>query len=297
MKLPDFSSFSIPKIIAIGVCGFIALLVALGSFYQVYEVERGVLLRNGRLVGVAGPGLGYKVPMIDDVVRVSIVTQTTTWEKMNSYSADQQPADLKVSVTYHPVKEKVDAIYARFGSVENAVKTMVGPHLNQQVKIVFGQFTAVKAVQDRGRLNRDVKEAVTTSLGFSDLFEIEGIQVENIDFSATYLKSIEERMLAEVEVQKLRQHAEREKVQADITVTKAKAEAEAKLANAKAESEAIRIRGDATAQAIKARSAALADNPLLIQLTLAEKWNGQGPTSVIPGTTVPMIGVGTSITK
>ena len=31
--------------------------------------------------------------------------------------------------------------------------------------------------------------------------------------------------------------------------------------------------------------------------TLAEKWNGQGPTSVIPGTTVPMIGVGTALGK
>jgi regulator of protease activity HflC (stomatin/prohibitin superfamily) len=152
-------------------------------------------------------------------------------------------------------------------------------------------------VQERAKLNRDVKESVITSLGFSDLFEIEGIQVENIDFSAIYLKSIEERMLAEVEVQKLRQHAEREKVQADITVTKANAEADARLANAKAESEAIRLRGDAQAQAIKARAGALADNPLLIQLTLAEKWNGQGPTSVIPGTTVPMIGVGTNLGK
>jgi regulator of protease activity HflC (stomatin/prohibitin superfamily) len=294
MKFPNFS-FSSPQLVGMGIAGFIGVAALLGSFYQVYETERGVILRNGRLVGVAAPGLGFKVPLIDNVVHIAVTTQTTTWEKMNSYSADQQPADLKVSVTYHPVKEKVDAIYARFGSVENAVKTMVGPHLNQQVKIVFGQFTAVKAVQERGKLNRDVKDAVTASLGFSDLFEIEGIQVENIDFSPTYLKSIEERMLAEVEVQKLRQNAEREKVQADITETKAKAEANAKLANANAESEAIRVRGNAQAEAIKARAAALADNPLLIQLTLAEKWNGQAPTSVIPGTTVPMIGLGTSL--
>jgi len=45
------------------------------------------------------------------------------------------------------------------------------------------------------------------------------VQIENLDFSSEYEKSIEQSMLAEVEVHRLRQNAEREKVQAEIVVT------------------------------------------------------------------------------
>jgi regulator of protease activity HflC (stomatin/prohibitin superfamily) len=120
---------------------------------------------------------------------------------------------------------------------------------------------------------------------------IESTQIENIDFSEAYEKSIEERMLAEVEVEKLKQNAEREKVQAEITVTKAKAAADAALAEAEAKAKATRLAGEAEAAAIKAKGEALGSNPALIQLTQAERWNGILPTTMIPSGTVPFIDV------
>ncbi len=58
---------------------------------------------------------------------------------------------------------------------------------------------------------------------------LQSLQIENIDFSKEYIRSVEQRMQAEVEVQRLRQNAEREKVQAQITVTKANADADSLL--------------------------------------------------------------------
>lgn len=118
---------------------------------------------------------------------------------------------------------------------------------------------------------------------------IESVQIENIDFSKAYEASIEQRMLAEVEVQRIRQNAEREKVSAEITVTKAKAEADAVRATAPAESEAIKLKGDAEATSIKARGDALRDNPGLVALTQAERWDGKLPSTMIPGGTIPML--------
>ncbi|MNE59598.1 hypothetical protein D3C80_1547040 [compost metagenome] len=115
------------------------------------------------------------------------------------------------------------------------------------------------------------------------------MQIENIDFSDAYEASIEQRMLAEVEVQKLRQNAEREKVQAEITVTQANASADSVRAKANADAEAIRIMGDAEATSIKARGDALRENPGLVALTQAEKWNGQLPTTMLPDGSVPML--------
>jgi uncharacterized membrane protein YqiK len=84
-------------------------------------------------------------------------------------------------------------------------------------------------------------------------------------------------MLAEVEVQKVKQNWEREKVQADIVETKAGAEATA-----------IRLKGQAEADAINARGKALRDNPSLVGLVQAEKWDGKLPTTMIPNSALPI---------
>src|SRR5436853_4616683 len=87
-----------------GIIGIIAaivviVIIAAGSWYTVDQTERGVRLRYGAVIGTAQPGLGFKVPLIDSVERVSVKTFTYAWDKMNSYSYDQQPVDLNISVT------------------------------------------------------------------------------------------------------------------------------------------------------------------------------------------------------
>jgi len=48
----------------------------------------------------------------------------------------------------------------------------------------------------------------------------------------------------------------------------------------------------AEADAIRAKGAALRDNPTLIALTSAERWNGILPTTMVPGGAVPFVNVG-----
>ncbi len=282
--------------IAFGICVAIAALfgfaIILGSWYTIDQTQRGVILRNGAVVGTAQPGLGFKIPMIDSVEKISVRTVTWTWDKMNSYSFDQQPADLKISVTLRASPDKVSDLYAKFGRLDTAVNQVVSPAVNQQVKIVFGRYTAVRAIQERGVLNGAIRDSIVAALKDDSMVVIESVQLENIEFSHAYLQSIEQRMLAEVEVQKLQQNAEREKVQAQIVVTKATAEANAIRQRAQAESEAITLRGNAEATAISARGKALGDNPHLVTLVQAEKWNGVLPVTMVPGGTVPMISLG-----
>src|SRR5262249_12704289 len=233
----------------------VALIVVLtivgGSWYTVDQTERGVILRNGAVVGTAQPGLGFKLPLFDSVEKINVKTVTYNWEKMNSYSFDQQPADLKISVTLRAAPEKVADLYAKFGNLDAAVNQVVSPAVNQQVKIVFGHYTAVKAIQERGTLNNEIKTAIADTLKYDPMIIIESVQLENIEFSQNYLHSIEQRMLAEVEVQKLQQNAEREKVQAQITVTQATAKANAIRAEAQANADATRLNGEAKAANIK----------------------------------------------
>ena len=78
-------------------------------------------------------------------------------------------------------------------------------------------------------------------------------------------------------------------INAKIANEQAALAAQAKVAQAKADAEATRLRGSAEADAIKAKTLALSSNPMLIELTKAERWDGKLPTTVLPNGTLPFI--------
>lgn len=291
-------SLSFMPLIVFGIVALAILSTVFGSWYTIDQGERGVILRYGAIAGTAEPGLGFKLPVIDSIVRISVQSKAAVYDAMEAYSRDQQPATVKLSVNYRIPVDRVATVYEQYGSEAGLLGRLIERRVFEETKTVFGRFNAVTAIQERGRLNQEI--AVAIQEGVQGPVIIESVQIENIDFSDSYEESIEQRMLAEVEVQKLRQNAEREKVQAEITVTQANANADARRADAQAqadavrlqaqaEAEAIKLRGDAEALAIKARGDALRNNPGLVSLTQAEKWDGRLPTTMLPNGALPMI--------
>ncbi|MCB1571233.1 MAG: hypothetical protein KDI72_09385, partial [Xanthomonadales bacterium] len=182
---------------------------------------------------------------------------------------------------------RVEELYSQYGTIEKMVDRLISRKVPDEVKNVFGRYTAISAIQDRTKLGIDVNEGLKKSVVGPVV--IDSVQVEDVTFSDAYEQSIEKRMMAEVEIQTKRQNLETERINAEITVTQAKAQADSALAKAQAEAEAIRVRGIAEADAIKARGEALKQNAQLIALTQAEKWNGVLPATMVPGGTVPFL--------
>lgn len=293
---------SIGGLVLLGIVVLVAATVIFGSWYTIDQTQRGVLLRNGAFVEVVQPGLHFKWPWIDVVYKIDMQTHTKQYgvdpksgkDTMEAYSADQQPAFLRVSVTLHVTPDKVAHMYSRFGGdYDAAIGRVITPHVYERVKVVFGQYTAARAITNRGPLNANSGRALVDAVAaHNSVFTIESVQIENIAFSGEYIKSVEARMQAEVEVLRYRQQLEREKVQADIAVTQATGRANSVRAEAQANADAIRLKGDAEAQAIQARGDALAKNPALVTLVQAERWDGKLPVTMIPGAAVPMISIG-----
>jgi regulator of protease activity HflC (stomatin/prohibitin superfamily) len=272
-----------------GIIGIAALTVLGGSWYTVDQGERGVLLRNGALTGTAEPGLGFKMPIIDRVIDIDVRSQAQVYDGVMAYSRDQQTAGLTISVNYRVPVDQVVNVYENYGSVDALRSRLLDRQIYDETKNVFGRFNAVTAITERSRLVAEVQAAIQEAVLGPIL--IESVQIENIDFDDSYERAIAARMEAEVEVQRIRQNAEREKVTAEITVIQAQAAADAQVAQAKAQAEATRLAGEAEADAITARGQALRDNPALIELVQAERWNGVLPTTMIPGGTVPFMNV------
>lgn len=314
---------AVVALVALGLAGFIALLAIFGSFYTVNEYERAVLITAGR---VTNPdvlaGFHLKLPFVQSVRRFAIGEQVTRWggedhpdhPALLTYSRDQQVTDLTVSVNWRLDPGAIGTIYAQFGTLDAVVARIIERRVPDAVKTVFGQYNAVTAVQERARLVQEINTAVLTSLLESGVVIPINVQVENIDFSPEYEAAVNARMLAEVEVERIRQNAAGEEQTARITVIQAQARADADLAQRTAAAEAVRREGEANAAAIlangtataesvrlrglaeavglQARADALRDNPGLVALTQAEawaRWDGRLPTWVQPDTALPLL--------
>ena len=252
----------------------VAVYLVFASWYMVDQGERAVVLRLGATVGEAGPGPHFKLPWVDTVRKITIQNQNRRYQALEAYSRDQQPANLTVSVTF--VVSDPSAIYEQYGDLEGAVMRLIDPRVMSETKSIFGQYDAVRAIQERVALNEDFSSAVTSAI--TGPINIISVQIENIDFSEAYEQSVEQRMLAQVEIQRREQNLRTTEVEAQIARTRAEGEAEA-----------IRLRGEAEASAIRARADALRANADLVQLQAVEKWDGKLPTTMVPSTALPFI--------
>lgn len=249
-----------------------------GTWYTVDQGERAVLLRFGQAVGTEEPGLHFKMPFIEDVVKMSVREQKEEF-KTQAYSQDQQPATVQVSVNYRLLDGNVMTVYSRFGTGYAGI--LVDTQLPRRLKEVFGRFSAQNMIQDRTKMGLEVEKSLETALDGRGI-QIVSVQVEDVSFSDAYETAVENRMKSVV----AQYQAEAEKQQ---RITNADAAAYEVKAAADAQAHAIEVKGQAEAQAIKARADALQSNPNLVTLTAAEKWNGVLPTTMLPGGSVPFV--------
>lgn len=289
-KLPsmDFNFNQLPKrAIVAGGAVVVALVLIFSTAYTIDEGERGVILRLGRVVGEAGPGLHFKIPFINSVEKISVQIQKESFEKtdvadtrLQTYSRDQQPATIAMAINYHVTD--ASAVYAQYGSLENMKQRVIISRAYDQLKTVFGQFDAADAIQKRTVLNAEVFEAIRKSV--SGPVVIDSVQIEDITFSQQYESAVELRMQAIVKQQQAEADKQKRIIDADALAYEVKSASDAKAHQ-------IEVQGKAEAGAIQARGDALRNNPALPTLVASEKWNGVLPTTMMPGNTVPFINV------
>lgn len=285
-QLREKATANLKKFGKYGLLGVAGLFLFFNSFYSINQTERGIHTRFGQIVGVDQPGPHLRIPFVEGVRRIDVHTQTTQWQRngntdsrMSTYSRDQQPANIAVTVTWHiPGDERaVTRVATEWGSLENIYNAVVVPSATEGLKNVFGTYDAVSAIQRRAELNMQVLEAIRAQVQGKPIV-IDTVQIQDIEFSEAYENAVEARMTAQVEVQRAEQERDRARIQADQRVIDATANAQA-----------TRLAGEAQAAAIRARAEALSQNPALVALTAAERWNGVLPTTMVPGEGVPMV--------
>src|SRR4029079_17887326 len=97
----------------------------------------------------------FKVPFFQGVTHISIQQRATRWDcdhegaaGIQSCPGEQQPPDLRVSVIWHALPDRMEQVYTQYGGDLDAVMSMlISPKASPDVKHGFCHYPGVSAVQ------------------------------------------------------------------------------------------------------------------------------------------------------
>ncbi|MGA2552949.1 MAG: prohibitin family protein [Burkholderiaceae bacterium] len=279
------------------VIGLIALLLIalLWPFYSVPTGSRGVVTQFGRIVGIEGEGLAV-LPPWKRLTVFSVRAEQADIENAEGSTSDTQPVHVSMTVRYSIVPDRVSEVYERY-SHDGNLSSYVQTATQEIFKAITARYTAPDLISQRARVSSDINDALSKKLA------IYGAQVINIDmrsfaFSDSYMHAINDKVTQE----QLRLAAENrlKTVEAEQKQKVAVAEAEANAVKAKADGDAYALLKNATAQAnaLQVQNDALSKNKdvlelrrIEVEMTKAQKWNGQLPQSIYAGAPIPFMQV------
>lgn len=262
-----------------GLVSVLALGVVVSSFFTVEEGHVGIVKRFSEAKHQVNPGLHFKAPFIDTVEEIEVRTRKNV-EKMQSSTGEQMPVTVEASVNWTVNKEAAIDLFRKYGGLTQFEQRILDPRFRSATKSVIPKYTAEQLIQDRAVAIAGIEQELIREMAAFPV-KVDNIQIENIVLPKKYLESIEtkqtEKNLADAEQFRL----ERQKLEAMREVNTADAKAQGILKVAEAEARATEIKGLAEAKAIDAKGKALRDNPLIIQLTQAQNWDGVLPQTVM----------------
>lgn len=266
--------------------------------FAVDEGEIGLVTKYGEIVEQVNAGLHWRSMFLEDDIAFSTREKKHTIGSfdargellggISAYTRDAQTVTTALVITYK-ITDPVQ-VYKNYRTTENMISQLLEPRSRQALEIVFSEYTAQRALENRAKLTNDITKQIREGVAGYPI-EITAVQTV-IQFSDEYEKRVEESVQKNVEIQTAERNLIIQQKQAEIVRVNAQAQADAQVIAAKARAEAVKIAGEAEASAIRAKGEALKENRQLVDLTTAEKWDGKLPATMTPNGTVPFINVG-----
>jgi regulator of protease activity HflC (stomatin/prohibitin superfamily) len=273
-----------------------ALIIVTSTVGSVPAGHVGVTVTMGSVSPtVRREGVYIKLPFIQTVRIMEARTQKVEWTDANNpitaASKDLQDVFILAVVTYHISPEKAPKIFQTIG-LDYADKKVVPLTLNA-IKTHTGKYNVAEILNNREKITNDVNTDVAAQLLANDII-LENVSLVNIDFRPEYKQAIEQKQIAEKQVETQRYTLEKQALEAQQQVKKAEADKQAMILEAEANKQARILEGEGieefnrmVTQSITADL--LKYKELQNQEKAIEKWNGQYPSVVAGGESIPLI--------
>jgi regulator of protease activity HflC (stomatin/prohibitin superfamily) len=218
----------------------------LGFVRIMREYERGVMFRLGRLVATRGPGVVWKIPLVDQIVKVDLRTITLNIPPQEVITKDNVPVRVN-AVAYFRIVDPRDAIV----QVENFM-VATSQIAQTTLRSVLGQHMLDELLSEREKINAILQAIIDEATGPW------GIKVSIVEVKDVEIPSDMQRAMAR------QAEAERER--------------RAKIINAEGEFQA--------AERLKDAAIVIEEHPIALQLrylqTLLEIGSSNSSTIIFP---------------
>lgn len=260
-NLQNISAIQVRKFILT----LIAVFAVLSAFVIVDAGERAVVLRLGKVDRVIQPGFNFKIPIVDQVIKMEVRTIKEEVEA-TAASNDLQVVTSNVAIQYNLIPEAVGLLYEEVGTSFRV--RIISPAIQDAIKATTANFNAEELITKRQIASEQMENILRERLLEAHI-HVSNVDIVNFNFSDSFNAAIEAKVTAEQDA--LREENRLKQVQF---------EAQQRIEIAKAEAEAIRI---------QARAIQQQGGKDFVQLKAIEKWDGVLPTQFIPGSTIPFI--------
>jgi len=264
-----------------GIVVVLALVTTYLGVYKVHTGYTGIVMRNGAIIGVADPGLHFKIPYMDNVEEIETRNRGTHLE-LSVSSGDPMLLPIKATVNWIANHDKLKQLFADYGSLEQFESRVILPAFNAGIKDATARFTVTQLIKDRTKLGDLALEFVKNKVP-RDVVTITELYIVNVDFPQQYTKQILATQVAQQAAQEQKFKLEQQNYVAQEKTQTAEASAAATRAQADADAHAIEVNGKATAEAIELKAKALSTNPQLIEYEKVLHWGGTFPTTFMGG--------------
>lgn len=242
---------------------FVFLIIVFSCLFTVYQGQKGILLRLGRLVEdqqtgqakVLSPGLHIKAPFIESVRLFD--TRIQTLDIKSSRIVTKEKKD--VIVDYY-VKWQIEDLARYFkstGGNEFKAETLLEQQLNTSLRAQFGKRAISELVsggrEDLMSLLRDNAQAQANGLGI----KVVDVRIKGIELPPSTSNAVYQRMRADMQKIANRHRADGSAAAEAIQAT---ADAEVTILLAKANSDAQVISAQGQAKAAATYAAAFSQN-------------------------------------
>ena len=251
--------------ISVPVALLLAIIMLVSGVRIIDSTEVGVVRTFGQINREINAGLNIVNPISESVENYDLRVHVRTAE-FASYTKDAQPVNATVDYQYKLRPGEVMDVAKEYGTYE-ILETKLAGVVEEKVKSVFANFSAMPLLERRATLSADVLDSLRD---LEDLYHITftAAVVNNIDFSDAFEASVEAKMIAEQDALRAEQEKQSALVKAEQAKEVAAINAEAAIAQAEGEAEAMRIVREALQNMPEA----------YIQQLWIEKWDGKLPT-------------------
>lgn len=200
------------------------LLNVFGCFTTIKTGEVGIKVRFGEIVSsTTDTGIVFKLPF-EDMKKINVKVQKYENEEAFSTSTKdlQIVNNIKVSINYQIDGTKAVDLYKTVGT--NYQTTVLEPAIQETIKAVISQYTAEELVTKRSDVSLAINNTLDERISLYGINSV-AVSINNFDFSESYNQAIEQKAVAEQEVETSKNQLEKAKIDAEKKKVEAQGDA------------------------------------------------------------------------